>query len=466
MGVLKRMPQQVRRWRQFNGERPPAVPLRATGSILSACGHGNLPGHANLPIGSPFLQAWMSAGAGIKVKTASHTLALLAVLLFSAADSFAADTPAPAPHFQGVYFNPLVKPDTPDFPWLLFYPQFRDQVRTDLRELVTTTNTNLVDIFVCIAYSLKTPAKAPGADQPLEEWANLAYLDNVAAFVDDCHDAGLSAELDLVSNMWVPYSVDPKNQIGNSGYWPKPDETPWNESAMWYREMISAIETRTRHPESIALWCMMGNYELGTAEPCLWERDDNPAILSSTEQFVKKVWPVFRAAGKRPKAPPIMLPIFSNNAYWTARSPEQRLSAFTNLKKWIVDDLAMPPDYWVMTTYPLCDPAPDGFSYLRRVIEILGPENAPRIISTDLKGPGHDDVRDCIISTEGRSGPELLQWHFDKCREYGFAGWWIWAYQDTPTSHSGIRDVGEKWKQELVDSIKKQGAGRVPARKE
>lgn len=25
-----------------------------------------------------------------------------------------------------------------------------------------------------------------------------------------------------------------------------------------------------------------------------------------------------------------------------------------------------------------------------------------------------------------------------KCREYGFAGWWMWAYQDTPTSKTGL----------------------------
>ncbi len=394
--------------------------------------------------------------------------ALLAALLFSMLASAAtADPAAPAPsHFRGVYFNPLVRTDMPDFPWLLHYSTCREKVRTALHELADTTEVNLVDIFVPIAYSLKTPAVAPGADQPLEAWANQTYVDNVAAFVDDCHEAGLSAELDLVSNMWVPYSVDPKNQIGDSGYWPKPDETPWDESALWYREMIVAIEARTEHPENIALWCMMGNYTLGTAEPCLWNRDDNPAILSGTEQFIKKVWPVFRAAGKRPKAPPIMLPIFADDTTWSKKPPLERLSAFTNLKKWIVDDLALPPDYWVMTSYAFCDPAPDGFFYLRKIVEILGPENAARIISTDLKGPGHDDVRGAIVTTEGHSGPELLEWHFDKSAEYGFAGWWIWAYQDTPDAHSGMRDVQGNWKQELVRSIKKQGTNAVPARKE
>ena len=389
----------------------------------------------------------------------------VAVLLLVSMSASAAEVPAAKrpPQFRGVYFNPLVKSDTPDFPWILFHADHRDGVRTALRELADTTGVNLVDIFVLIAHSLKDPKQAPRAGQPLREWANEAYVDNVAAFVDDCHDAGLSVELDLASNLWVPYSVDPERQIGNSAHWPKPDETPWDESATWYREMIIAVEARARHPESIALWCMMGNHTLGGAEPCLWNRDDNPAVLTNTEKFVKAVWPVFRAAGKRPKAPPIMLPIFADDAYWSRKTPTDRLSAFTNLKKWIVDDLAMPPDYWVMTTYALCDPAPDGVFYLRRIVEILGRENASRILSTDLKGPGHDDVRGAIVSIEGRTGRELLQWHFDKCAEYGFAGWWMWACQDTPTAHSGIRDIKGNWKPELVRVVRDQKRTVAPA---
>ena len=150
------------------------------------------------------------------------------------------------------------------------------------------------------------------------------------------------------------------------------------------------------------------------------------------------------------------MPIFSNNAYWTQRTPNARLIAFTNLKKWIVDDLAAPPDYWVMTTYPFCDPAPDGFSYLKTIVSILGPENARKIVSTDWKGPGHDDLRDCIISTEAHSGPDMLQWHLQKCAQYGFAGWWIWAYQDTPASRSGIRDIAGNWKRDLVSVLKQR----------
>ena len=362
---------------------------------------------------------------------------------------------------RGVFFNPQVKQsEAPEFPWLLLYPQCRSEVRTHLKELVSATDINFISIFVIIAHSLKQPSQSPQEGQPLAAWANIAYLDNVAAFIDDCHTAGVSVEIDLACNLWVPPSVEPKHQIANSGNWPMPGESPWKESALWYRETITYIEGRTKHPERIAMWGMMGNYEFGAAESCLWDRDDNPAVIASAEKFVKHVWPIFRSAGKRPKAPPILLPIFSNTPYWMARSPKARLSGFANLKKWIVDDLAQPPDYWVMSTYPFCDPAPDGFSYLRAIIEILGPENAGRIVSTDLKGPGHDqELSDSIIvPPAGQSGAEMLKWHFQKGAQYGFAGWWVWAYQDTPKETTGIRSLDGNWKRDLVQIIKQQAA--------
>jgi hypothetical protein len=360
---------------------------------------------------------------------------------------------------RGVFFNPQVKQaEAPEFPWLLLYPQCRNEVQRHLKELVATTDMNFVSIFVNIAHSLKQPSQPPQAGQPLSAWANTAYLDNVAAFIDDCHAAGVWVEIDLACNLWVPRSVEPKHQIANSGNWPMPGESPWNEAAQWYRETITYLEGRTRHPERIAMWCMMGNYEFGEAEPCLWDREDNPAINISAEKFVKHVWPIFRSAGKRPKAPPIMLPILSNTPFWMVRSPEARLSAFANLKKWIVDDLRQPPDYWVMTSYPFCDPAPDGFFYLRAVLEILGPENAGRVVSTDFKGPGHDqELRDSIIVLPaGQNGADMLKWHFQKGAQYGFTGWWIWAYQDTPKATTGIRDLAGHWKRDLVQVIKQQ----------
>jgi len=377
--------------------------------------------------------------------------------------------PVPETSFRGVFFNPQVT--VPDGqPWLVSYPLCRAQIRTALHELADTAGINLVAIFVCIRDSLKEPSQAPREGQPLAEWANLAYLNNVAAFVGDCHEAGVAAEIDLATNMWVPCSVEPTHQIANQGTWPMPSEAPWNESAMWYREAINYIEQQAEHPESIAMWCMMGNYALGPAEPFLWEIAGKPAVLPNIEEFVKRVWPVFRIAGKRPKAAPILLPIFATDAYWGAHqmylpkidhSPEVRLSAFSNLKRWLVDDMGLPPDYWVMTTYPFCDPAPDGVHYLREIVRILGPENASRIVSTDLKGPGHDNERaDSVIPAEGRSGPEMLEWHFEKCAEYGFAGWWIWAYQDSSRATSGIRTVTGEWKQDLVEVMKKRTEGR------
>ena len=120
---------------------------------------------------------------------------------------------AGAAPFRGVFFNPKVTTGDPNYLWLSFYPDHRAQIRTALRELVSEAGINLVDIFVSIPYALKNPAQTPPTDKPFQDWANLTYLDNAAAFVDDCAAAGLAVELDLVSNMWIPYSVDPRHQI-------------------------------------------------------------------------------------------------------------------------------------------------------------------------------------------------------------------------------------------------------------
>jgi hypothetical protein len=363
---------------------------------------------------------------------------------------------------RGVFFNPNIKHRNMDsYPWPIFDPygkEYRAQIRAALHDLAKEAGINFIDIFIPIPFTLARPPQANKAGQPLSEWANTTYLDNVAVFVDDCHDAGIYVELDLADNRWIPYSVDSQHHLGKPGGnpWPVADDTPWDESATWYSEIINYIESRTKHPENIAMWGMMGHYQLGTAEPDLWGNDLNPKILAYTEQFVKRVWPVFRSAGKRPKAAPYAFPFFANNA---AKSPEWRLSGFSNLKKWLVDDLALPPDYWPMSTYPFCDPAPDGVYYLRRIVEILGTENASRIISTDFKGPGHDqELKESIISAGGHSGRDMLEWHFKKCAEYGFAGWWIYSYQDQEVfnQHTGIRGVDGQWKTDLLDVVKQQ----------
>ena len=347
------------------------------------------------------------------------------------------------------------------YPWPVFDPygpEYRAKIRAALRELVAEANINLIDLFIPIPFTLAHPGQAPRRDQPLEEWANLNYLKNLALFVDDCHEAGLSVELDLADNRWIPYSLDSEHHLGQPGsVWPVASDTPWEESATWFREVIEAVESQAQHPESIALWCMMGHFQHGTAEPDLWGNDQQPAIGANTEKFVKHVWPVFRAAGKRPKGSPIMVPIFAKGGYWESRSPDQRLAAFVHLKHWLVDDLKSPPDYWLMTTYPFCDPAPDGFCYLRRIVEILGAENAARLISTDLKGPGHQhEITSTILTTGEHAGAELLQWHFQKCTEYGLAGWWIYAYQDQKSTHeqTGIRDADGHWKPDLLPVVR------------
>jgi hypothetical protein len=370
---------------------------------------------------------------------------------------FTAARASAPPHraWQGVFFNPQIRPD-PDFPWLLHYAECRSSVRSALEDLHDTCRINLVDVFVMIPGSLRVPARGNRAGEPLEQWANREFLDNVAQFVDDCSEAGIGAELDLVDNRWIPYTVDSAEHIGGPGkpWWPVADGTPWRASADWYRQVIEYVESHARHPDAVAMWCMMGNYHWGAAEPVLWNDTGRPGIAAYTEQFVKRVWPVFRSAGRRPKASPIMLPIFANNDYWRTKTPMDRLAAFTNLKRWLVDDLKLPPDYWVMSSYPFCDPAPDGFRYMHKIVEILGRKSARRIVSTDLKGTGHEsEVRDSIVNGADRRGVEALRWHIAKCEELGFAGWWMWAYQDTPASQSGLRKLDGAWKQDLIAVI-------------
>ncbi|NLH98267.1 MAG: hypothetical protein GX446_02115 [Chthonomonadales bacterium] len=367
----------------------------------------------------------------------------------------------PAPQWRGVHFNPQVASD-PNFPWLIHYDQRRDSIRSALADLRKAARMNLVAVFVMIPHSLREPARGNRVGENLGAWANTTYLDNVARFVDDCHAAGLSVELDLVDNRWIPHTVDADAHIGKPGnpWWPVADDDPWDEAAEWYRQVIEYVEAHARHPDAIAMWCMMGNYQWGAAEPVLWDNVDRPEIARHTERFIKRVWPVFRAAGKRPKAAPIMLPIFAAGGYWADKTPMHRLSAFVNLKRWLMDDLKLPPDYWPMSSYPHCDPAPDGFAYMRAIVETLGRGNARRILSTDLKTEGHDaETRDTILRRDGRSGADMLRWHIARCREYGFAGWWIWAYQDTPTATTGIRRLDGTWKEEMMRVIR-GSAGR------
>lgn len=87
-------------------------------------------------------------------------------------------------------------------------------------------------------------------------------------------------------------------------------------------------------------------------------------------------------------------------------------------------------------------------------MEILGGTQASRIVSTDLKGEGHEaEIRDTILKSEGRTGADLLRWRLAKCAEFGFAGWWMWAYQDTPSAKTGLRMLDGRWKDTLLREI-------------
>ncbi|MCC6486578.1 MAG: hypothetical protein IT364_03695, partial [Candidatus Hydrogenedentes bacterium] len=124
--------------------------------------------------------------------------------------------------------------------------------------------------------------------------------------------------------------------------------------------------------------------------------------------------------------------------------------------------------------------------YLKAIIDILGRENASRLLYTDLKWHGFDN-RDCILpiqadegltpsfaqallaethplgsETRGlsRSPAGMLEWQFRKAQEYGSAGFWIWAYQDSGSQHFGLRDASGIWRQDLVNAIRKAESSR------
>ncbi len=362
---------------------------------------------------------------------------------------------APRRDWRGVFFNPQIDPD-PNYPWLLHYDRQRDAVRRHLQDIRKATRLNLLDVFVIIPNSLCTPARGNQWGDPPERWLHLPFVEHVGRFVDDCWDEGLSVELDLVDNRWIPYSIDSAAQIGRPGdpWWPTAGDRPWLASAVWYRTMILTIESAARHREAIAMWSLMGNYHHGAAEPVLWDDDVRPDIKRYTERFVKHVWPVFMTAGARPKASPILLPIFARNPYWDAHPPIHRLSGVRNLKTWLVDDMRLPPDYWLMSTYPFCEPAADGFHYITGIQEILGRAEMRRMVSTDWKGPGHEaELVNTVIDSNDRTAPEALTWNLNCVRTFDMAGWWLWAYQDTPQAMWGVRTLDGVWKREYLEAL-------------
>ncbi len=422
---------------EIHSERPSLMPRKApTPSARKTCLNRDLP--------------WLGR---------SLTLLLLVLSIgddprSSLAQSCAPLNPTTDDRLRGFFFNPWVNDQVQGEAWLKYYHQHREAVDRELKELVEKTGINFIDIQVLIPRTLADPKTPPvNRAAAIDAWADMRFMENLVRFLDMCQSNGVQVEVDLASNMWIPFSVDTKNHIANSRWWPEPDSTPWTESIVWYTQIIEYVERHVHEPDAIALWCMFGNYQFGGAEPVLWTSTTNPLVNRYTELFVKNVWPKFCEAGKRPKGTPIVLPIFSDNAHWMARDSSDRLGAAENLKEWLVDDLQLPPDYWIVTTYPYSDPAPDGIEYLGRLIEIVGNENASRIISTDFKATGHD-LSQTIISPAFPNRERMLRWNLSKVRQYDFAGWWIWAYRDTNSHQTGIRDVGGNWREDLVGEIK------------
>jgi len=394
------------------------------------------------------------------MRACDTVLAALVLATAGACPGAEADRAAPVPpeRLCGVHFNP-VSPSPPGTGhWLLDYPRIRERVDGEVADLVRETGANFLDVMVLIPFTLRQKATAPkDTATDIAEWANLETLAGLVQFLDACHRLGVAVEIDLCTNLWVPYRVDTEHHIAQSEWWPKPDETPWTEAAVWYEQIIRWVEARVAAPESIALWTPMGNYQFGGAEPVTWYWPEQPEVMAFTERFVKEVWPRFRTAATRPVGSPIMLPILADTQYWRRQTAAKRLSSVQNLKRWLVDDLHRPPDYWVMSTYSHCDPASDGTRYLAEIVRILGPENARRILSTDFKGEGHATAP-CIADKAGRSGVDILQWHFGKVSEYGFGGWWIWSYMDGDREPTGLRDRQGRWKPELVHAVRERTA--------
>jgi len=362
--------------------------------------------------------------------------------------------------FKGVMFDPNIEhPGMAGYQYPVF-DDYSGQYRADIRQALSELagkGLNCICMFLCNLQTFKDFRRPNEAGQSVYVWGDLNYLDYFILFLEDCGEAGLRVFVDLVDNRWIPYSVDTKNHLGKKGgYWPVASDTPWEEAANWYSEIILYIEANVSDPNVIAAWGMQGNYSYGASEPKLWS-DSNLEIIAMTEEFVKYVWPVFRTSGIRPKASPLMLPILADDWYWNTKTPLERLSAFTNLKKWLVDDLKLPPDYWTMTTYTYCDPANDGFHYLKKISEILSEGNDAKIISTDFKTfmtyPDNGELKGSIVYTPGKSRAEMLEWNLQKAREYDFAGWWMWSYQDEISEASGLRDRDGNWRDELVDVI-------------
>ena len=104
-----------------------------------------------------------------------------------------------------------------------------------------------------------------------------------------------------------PHTIDPAGHIGRPGnpWWPKADQTPWDEAAEWYAQVIEYSRSARQAPRGHCHVVHDGQLPLGArAEPVLWNDTNRPEIEKCTERFVKVVWPAFCSAGKRPEGRP------------------------------------------------------------------------------------------------------------------------------------------------------------------
>ncbi len=134
--------------------------------------------------------------------------------------------PEPGQRFRGVFFNPNIRhAGMEGYPFPVFEPygtDYRDGLRAALHDLKKEAGVNLVCLFIPIPFTLARPPIGPKAGQPVEEWANVTYLKNVALFVDDCHDAGVSVEFDLVDSRWIHRASTARSTSEGAlgGQWP------------------------------------------------------------------------------------------------------------------------------------------------------------------------------------------------------------------------------------------------------
>ena len=90
----------------------------------------------------------------------------------------------------------------------------KNEVNKELSDLVDKTGINFIDMQVLIPWTLKmegVPPSDPNAS--MTTWANMRTMNNLVDFLDYCYSKNVSVEVDLATNMWIPYTVDTNQHI-------------------------------------------------------------------------------------------------------------------------------------------------------------------------------------------------------------------------------------------------------------